>query len=488
MKTCLSFLIITVFASCLTHAQYEGSSSTAAGRGVATTMTSDYQCLGINPANLGWGMKFEGKRFAVGFMELGTSLYSESLGRSEVRREFRNILGGKSPKFSLEEKRQAAKDFSNSGIAYNMDIGWAGAAIMTDALGGIGFRINEKMQFYSKFGSTASELLFLGYNAPMFDSLLYIDGVDTAMIANADNISKDSLDKVVSGVTNFPKSFSSLLDGTEISGSWTREYNLSYGRKIIDLDNFIALYGGVGIKYVQGFGIVSISSSGSDFSCFSAISPVFNIEYGKGSQNNPSLTTQEGTSIPEPVGHGVGFDVGANAVLFNKLKIGLAITDIGSITWNGNVFIANDTLLSEISTGGIDNLNPSDQVSSLLSKNSPLRLTVSLPTAVRLGASMEIGDLLDVGIDIVLPANDVPGSYEKALVGIGGDFKPLSWLRFSMGFTSGGNYPTQMPMGIGLQLANGTWEIGIASRDASSYFKEDGSTLSMSTGFLRFRL
>ena len=36
-----------------------------------------------------------------------------------------------------------------------------------------------------------------------------------------------------------------------------------------------------------------------------------------------------------------------------------------------------------------------------------------------------------VGLDVVLPLNDVPGNYEKVVIGLGGDVHPLPFLQLS---------------------------------------------------------
>ncbi len=42
--------------------------------------------------------------------------------------------------------------------------------INTDKFGGIAFRVNDNVSWYSKFNEEISEILFLGKTAPYFDS------------------------------------------------------------------------------------------------------------------------------------------------------------------------------------------------------------------------------------------------------------------------------------------------------------------------------
>jgi hypothetical protein len=115
-------------------------------------------------------------------------------------------------------------------------------------------------------------------------------------------------------------------------------------------------------------------------------------------------------------------------------------------------------------------------------------LTVKLPTTMRLGASMKFGKILELGTDIIIPMNDEASNFNKAIIGFGGDVQPIKWLRLQAGFMTGGNYDFQIPIGITFIAKNGTYEAGFASRDAITFFSQNGPTLSLSMGFIRWRL
>ena len=114
---------------------------------------------------------------------------------------------------------------------------------------------------------------------------------------------------------------------------------------------------------------------------------------------------------------------------------------------------------------------------------------MQLPTVVRFGASVELGKKIELGFDMLLPTNEVPGpgSSQNAIIGFGGDVQPIPWLRMSAGVMTGGNYDMSIPIGLTFILGKGSFEAGIASRDAITFFVNDGPTLSLSTGFMRFR-
>jgi hypothetical protein len=485
------FLLITL-ASFVNpvFSQAEYSSFTSTGRGGATTFATDYQAVGINPANLGWTWDFEEKKVAWGLAESSYSIYSEALTKQQLRNMVSEAFKGNGGNFTQAEKIQAARDFTETGFSLNADIGSFGIAFTGKKLGGIGFRVNDRFQWNSTFGKMASDILFLGYNADYFDSLIVTNGVDTSTIANAEDWTSDSLN-VVNGFANAPKFLSEIMNGSQMKMSWMREWNLSYGRKLFEIDSTFALYAGVGIKYFQGIAYLDIRSENNQLDAFSALSPVFGIDYGSAANLNPSTVTGSGM---KPVGNGFGFDFGVNAVLFNKLKLGLAVTNIGSMTWDGNVYTVQDTLLFDTENPGLENYNIISQMGDILGDNGLFKYegleskTVKLPTALRFGASMKFGKIIELGTDIIIPMNDEASNFNKAIIGFGGDIKPVKWLKLQAGFMTGGNYDFQIPIGITFIAKNGTYEAGFASRDAITFFSKNGPTLSLSMGFIRWRI
>lgn len=476
--------------------QTELSTFTATGRGGATTFATDYQALGINPANLGWTWEFEEKHVAMGMFEATYSVHSPSLSKPEIRESlsemFNSIFGNKeAAQFTREQKQELATDFADAGFALNWDVGSFGIAYTGEQFGGIAFGINDRFQWYSRFNETVADIAFNGFEADYFDSLFVLSPMgDTVVMPNNGTAHPDS---ILSGFAQLPQMFSEIFKDSEIGFSWVREYNLSYGRRLVGIDSVFALYAGAGIKFMQGLGMISATSDGSTLEAFSAVSPFFGIDYGSAAETNPSALPDDDGFPPKTVGHGWGFDFGFNMVVNNKLKIGAAVTNIGSITWDGNVYSAQDTLLHDTESNGINSWDVKDQFESFVGDNGIFKWdgeesrVVKLPTTMRLGASLVLGKKVEIGVDVVAPFNEEPGNYEKAIIGFGGDFQPVPWLRLSGGFVTGGNYKFQVPLGILFITQGGSFEAGIASRDAVSFFLNNGPTLSLSLGFARFR-
>ena len=93
-----------------------------------------------------------------------------------------------------------------------------------------------------------------------------------------------------------------------------------------------------------------------------------------------------------------------------------------------------------------------------------------------------------MGVEIVAPFNDVPGSINGFAYGLGGDIKLAQGKIIIMaGLTGGGGYDMQLPVGINFCFGGGAYEVGIASRDAVTFFSQNQPTISAAFGFARVR-
>jgi hypothetical protein len=477
--------------STISFAQYELSSFCNTGHGGATTFATDYQATGINPANLGWDYRYTKKKFAMGYAELTSSLYSEALTKTELRSVIKDMMNGGGSDFTQQQKRDAAKKFTQTGASFNANLGAFGAAFITKRAGGFGFRINDSYSAYVKLGDSLSDLLFLGKNSKVFNALTVTNSVGgTTQITNTNNMSPDSAKLVVNGYCTLPKQISKIMNGSEMTFTWTREYNLSYGKKIFG-DSVFAMYGGIGLKYFQGLALINVKSENDQLTGYSSLTPAFDIDYGTAVKKANEI--RQSGALPKPVGTGFGMDFGLNVMIKNKLKIGASYINAGSIKWNGNLYSVKDTVLFSTTNVGLQNYNVFGQLKDMFGKDGLLKMegeqekVVKLPGVVRAGASLVIGKVAEIGIDCIFPMSDVPGKLNKPLIGFGGDLYPVKWLKLQAGFITGGNYDFSVPLGIIFIAKEGTYECGIASRDAVTFFTQNGPTLSLSTGFMRFR-
>lgn len=489
------YISLFTLASTATFAQQENSSFTNTGRGCATTFATDYQTVGINPANLGWDWKYSDKKFALGFVETAASLHSDSLNKSDLRNVINAAISGHSSDFTYDQKKRAGQNFAEGGFAVNVDVGTFGAALTTKKAGGFAFRINDHFQFFCQLGSTASNLLFQGKTSNIFDSLTITTANGQSYnIHNHPNLPADTANMVSQGFSsNAPKLISQVLNNTHMTMMWTRDYNLSYGKKLFG-DSTFAMFAGIGAKYVQGLALLDIEDKNNHLSSYSSLSPAFNIQYGQAAADAHAVI---GSGFPpKTVGNGFGMDFGLNAIIANKLKLGVALINVGSITWKGNVYSLKDTFVVKTQNAGLNNYNILNQLGTAFGNNGSLfklegqkSIVTQLPGVFRAGASLMLHRKFEVGVDMIVPvvSYQVPGSFKDPVLSFGLDWMPVRWLKLQGGFVHGGNYGNQVPIGIIFVTGGGTYEAGIASRDAVIFFTHNGPTLSISTGFLRFR-
>ncbi|MCB0428937.1 MAG: hypothetical protein H6585_15185 [Flavobacteriales bacterium] len=493
----MKYLLIAMGAVAISlpvRAQQERSVFSATGRaGVSTSMVTDYQTIGINPANLGLPPKYEGHFVSFGLLESAYSIYSEALTKPDLRKSIRDF---NSDDFTYEDKVKAAKEFADAGLSINVDLGLLNLAVQTKKIGGFAFGTRERIQWYSRFNDLTSDILFEGFNADYFTNKIMMNG-DT-LLASDPNFNPDS---VKEAYTNQPKLFSEILDGSRISLSWMREFNFSYGVKLFGIakdegdGDKLALYAGAGLKYLSGMAIVDVTADGGQLKAISAVTPAIDIDYGSAGKINPSNLEQGSGFLPKSVGSGMGLDFGVTLTLNDNIKASAAITDIGSMTWNGNVYEARDTSLWDSESAGFNSYNIFSEATEILGDSGMFtwdgqaERKEKLPTVIRLGGSIAFSEKLELGLDAVMPGNDEPGNIEKPVIAVGGDFQALPWLRLSTGLTVGGNYGFNLPAGLVVDMGEGgTWELGVATRDVLTFVSKNNPTLSMAFGFLRFRV
>ena len=486
------FLGMSIFA------QTQGSAYTAVGKGVATTFLTDYQCLGINSSALGWGSGYKDKRFTTGSSEFSFGIYSDALSSTKLKglsKSLQNQLVGKDKgSFDWNQQREAAAAYATSGVAIFADYNWAGFSFQGKKFGGIAFNISENYQWYSKLSQQTTDIIFKGQLSNYFDSLQIVLNGDTSMIANTQNLSSDTLAAAIQGSVAVPLRLSEITNGSSVKMLWTRSYNFGYGRKIIGKDSVFVLYGGVGGRFIQSMAMFNMDSDENGLRLYSSLSPAFNLDYGSIANTNLSTYTTDKGGLPASVGNGYGIDLSASAIFFGRLKVAAAINNIGSVTYNRNVYSVKDTLLANISLAGLNDNNVTQSVNQLMREGGILTLegkekyVVNNPSNIRLGASFQPFKFLNFGFDLVAPFNSAnPGSIQNSIFSFGGDIRPVKWLQLSVGYLGGGIYETNVPVGINFILKDGAYEVGVSSRDAISFFSKNTKSLSAAFGFARFR-
>ena len=449
-------------------AQNELSNFSATGRGgVANTFALDYQALGINPANLG---RAGGSTVSFTIGEVGAGVASQSLSSSV----FRKLVFNPDQSITPAQRAELVNSLtSENAFNLNVDVNALGLAVNLPAgLGGLAFSYRQRIGAHLALARSAADIIVNGQNADIVRQYYDFAGNPRP------------------GVT-LPR-LSAALDGTALQVAWTSEYNVGYGMEVLDVPGVVTLTAGAGYRYIQGYGIADVRISDGGLYAYSALSPLFNINYG-GLTSSPSFNYQSGGGLT-PVGHGNGFDLGLAAEVGKSIRLGVSVTDLGSMTWTGNVVTATDQNLIFPQYTGLTTYNVIQNVINQFGETQKTLFTyqaaqerkASLPAKVRLGGGYRISDLFEAGLDVTLPLNDVAGNLPSAFVGAGLDFKPKRWVRLSTGVSGGAGYRASLPLGV--TFVTPIWEAGFSTRDVTGYFSEKDPYVSAALGFLRFKI
>ncbi len=467
MKKLLIFSLICSFSYGVLFAQTEISAFSATGGAYNMTFLSDYQCLGVNPANLAWTRNDH--KMNIGFAEVTASIYSEPLTRGEV---FHDLFSNEDWIDTESEKKTAVDKFTDGrlmGVADGMLFGFS---YQDERFGGIAFNIRQRLFWSSILNDNAASFLFRGYDDPYFDAFNQTEEY---------------------GYSTNPAYASTVYKGTDQHHLLTLEFSMGYARKLWEIEDDIVLYGGMGIKYIIGYGGVQYyQNENGALSAFSALSPFYDVDYGT---PTPSAVTGEGL---KKVGHGFGYDFGTT-FRYRDLKVAVSLNDIGSIYWDGNVYKGNDVKVYKCETDGINNYNIFEQGELIVTDNAPddpnewegiKTKNVKLPIHLRGGGSYRIMDQIEVGADIYIPlGGHVPGRFDAPIFGMGAHYDPIPWLQLSAGILAGGGFGANIPFGITFIPVNNekrSWSLGVATRDLLTWISQDNPNVSLCFGFLRF--
>ncbi|OFZ67234.1 MAG: hypothetical protein A3D92_10130 [Bacteroidetes bacterium RIFCSPHIGHO2_02_FULL_44_7] len=489
--TLLAFINIFIQPS---FSQTQGIAYTAVGKGVATTFLTDYHCLGVNSSGLGWGNGYN-KKFTMGMSEFSLGLYSDNLDKEKLSKLYKTIrsdvFGSGSSKADWQQQAAYAQDYLDAGIMFDARYNWLGFSFQTEKFGGIAFSVQEHYNWYSKLNTNTTGLVFQGKLSDYFTQFTAVFGSDTTIVQNDHDIAADTLAAVVAGTISTPLNLSQITNGSEVHFAWNRYYNFGYGKKLFG-DSSFAISAGIGGRFIQSMAMFNMKSDADGLVFYSSLSPSFGIDYGAVANVNPSTFTKTG-GIPAAVGNGYGIDLSVSAMIAGHVKLAVAVNNVGSVTYDRNVYRVRDTLVGEVSLNGMDNYNITNSVKQFLTEGGMVRLEgqekikINNPATIHIGGSYDFG-IATVGVDFVAPFNrENPGGINNFVYSVGGEIRPRPWIQISAGYLGGGIYQHNVPIGINFVLGKGTYEFGIASRDALSFFLKNAHSVSTAFGVARFR-
>ncbi len=487
-------------------AQEQGVFTIVGRAGVSTASVSDYQSLSINPANLGLRKSFRDAYVSIGFLETNITAASEALTRKEL---YNAVFKASETNFTFQQKTAAATKIADKTHALEAGITLFAVSVSLPKFGGFGFAVKDQINFRGRFNQESSQIVMLGANSPVFPFLQLSDGTE---VANDPSLPASVREQVVRGYfkdsTAAPR-YSDIIGNSRMAMAWTREYQFGYGNKIIDSYNF-ELYAGASVRIINGIALIDMDAKNGDLDRgVISMSPSFGLEFGgdddEASAENPTFKGFRNSNpltkilAAEPVGNGIGFDFGMNLRIKKRIYFAASLTNLGKMNWTGNVYKLNNGRLAELEGYGYNNFNffrTSASGLQFAGSRSPLGwsgtkpISTDLPATLRCGLSYDYFGKFLVGGEVIAPLKDTPGGLENVFIGIGGEYLIGRLIKVSFGVTQGGNQGNRiyLPLGLSYTGLRNSYEMGIATRDVLTYLSGgDGSIISFSTGFLRFK-
>lgn len=466
MKKILLTSAICLFTSYLSFSQIDMGLPVATGKGgAANGIVKDWECIGINPANLGWENNY---KFSISAMIVGISAQSKALDYGQLK----NAITHPGDTFSAADKKLFAELFTTKdGLNLQSNIDWLTFSFAVPKVGGFAMNIRDRSFAHVTLNENAADILFKGMNAAIFQP------------SNWNQL--DSIDKIISHV----------FDGSKISYLHYRELNLAYGAKLFGIggtkdSSAVSVYGGVGFKYLWGMGNFEMIAENGVLNGRSALSSKYGVDYG----NIQNFTPETSSGIFPSVGGGTAFDLGVG-VGIGKMKITFSAVDMGKITWNKNVLVAVDTLMpdtSQFNYGGINSWNMAEQASNMFNDSGLIEFkpgpaySTDILSKFRLGIGYRFTKRIVAGADMVMPMTDNPANLENAFIAVGAEFALANNFFFSMGVSGNSNYGFSLPCGITLGRFAKIFEVRVATNDLLTYFTH-GSNPNVSVAFSLFR-
>jgi len=297
----------------------------------------------------------------------------------------------------------------------------------------------------------------------------------------------------VAGMIAIPRSYMEFLfngnppgsfyDFSESNGVvfWSREYAVSFGKNLPSPVFLRSLSVGASLKLVHGFGYYEVERFNSTLatSADGMLDGTIDL-LTRGAGLDPTGNSSMRVSpFPDVAGRGFGLDLGAAGELTDFLRVGIGVTDIGSMTWDGNV-----RQTSALGTIHMDNpLDPAqrDSVEKALKGTTEQgsAFSTALPTVLRLGVAVELhrlrglkklimGELL-VAADYSQGLTGTYGSSTNPRVSLGMEYKPWSILPLRAGVSFGGvEAGVNVALGVGFHF--GVFDLDLASENVEWIF------------------
>lgn len=426
-----------------------GERTNIQGMGMARTFTAmarGLDAVGINPANLA---AHDESLITFGLMPLGMHIGSDFMNLGLYNEYFTGVESedGREPRYLTDsDKRNILASFPD-------EIGRASAHLELRPIG-VSVRVAD-------FGRASFTM--------------------TDYVSASGIVPRDFASFILHG--NTP---GSLYDFSEAAAyaTWLREYALTYAM-VMPAPEFVrTLTAGAAVKLVHGFGHFEIDRfntrllTGTDGILDGSIDVHGRLSGSEPLRGSSDVAFQ---MFPAPAGTGFGLDLGVASDVNEYLRVGLSITDIGSVRWTGNV----DEIVRAGTIHLDDPLNDAqrDSVENAVmgETRSGGAFTTSLPTMLRLGVAVELHKIPGLKEffwrEWTLACDYNQGLVESAGVAalgrlsMGLEFRPWGFLPLRTGLSFFGADGFSFAFGFGLH--SGSFEIDLASEHVNYMLSDE---------------
>lgn len=266
--------------------------------------------------------------------------------------------------------------------------------------------------------------------------------------------------------------------------SWMREYAVSYGTHVPAPGFLKTLSAGVAFKVVHGYGHYEIDRfntvlrTGTD----GVLNGTIDV-HGRVSGIDPIRGVEDAMyqPFPAPAGTGFGFDLGLAGEVNDYLRVGLSVTDIGSVRWTRHVEELRSA--AEITMDDPLNEDQRDAIQDAIHGDAYPgdAFTTELPTMVRAGASVELHKVpffkrllwgeWTFACDYNHGLVDGAGISAAGRFSMGLEFRPWGFLPLRTGASFGGVDHFNFALGFGFHL--GVFDLDFASEHLNFLLSEE---------------
>jgi len=394
-------------------------------------LSSGYQALGVNPANLALPAH-DGSRFSLGLLEGGIAY------PSKIR-----ALGFSPTDMAL---------WQNGGLALDIDARLLGFsfALPGNKLG-IGLSTSSHIHFGAELNDFTIELLSGQYR---LDELY--------------EMALNELDQDLEDISLDPQLIVDILKGTHIQLKATQDIEAGIARQLFQSKK-LRVIGGASMKYVMGMALYDVQFEQDRNLGFSSAASAFATDF-----QFFKMPAVDPTSKLKPVGKGLGFSVGATTLWNDRYRFSLSANDLGSIKWQGYKVRVNDLPDFDVDGSNLEELNIQKIEADLrkyikkdiLDYREGEERQESLPATLRAGASAKGLKVFDFWGEMIMPLNDAEENLDKATYAAGFSLDRLKIFQLTAGLVWHESASVRVPVGVGLSTGNKVkYTIGFSTHD-----------------------